>query len=174
MAWKVPSQVMPSTTPPISAPMRSFISRAALLVKVTASNLPGPGLAGGEDMGEPGGQHPGLAGAGTGQHQQGAIGDFDGGALLGVQALQIGRFGLRHGARRQAARLHRRGRAVVAEIIEVEWVWRSSGLESLEAHYIAIVRTQSRAIAVCDGSGSLQVSDRGSGADACNDVARAT
>ena len=36
MAWKVPSQGMPSTAPPTSAPMRSFISRAALLVKVTA------------------------------------------------------------------------------------------------------------------------------------------
>ncbi len=37
MEWKVPSQVMPSTTPPMRWPMRSFISRAALLVKVTAS-----------------------------------------------------------------------------------------------------------------------------------------
>ena len=36
MAWKVPSHGMPSTAPPTSAPMRSFISRAALLVKVTA------------------------------------------------------------------------------------------------------------------------------------------
>ena len=36
MEWKVPSHCMPSTVPPISAPMRSFISRAALLVKVTA------------------------------------------------------------------------------------------------------------------------------------------
>jgi hypothetical protein len=36
MAWKVPSQGMPSATGPISAATRSFISRAALLVKVTA------------------------------------------------------------------------------------------------------------------------------------------
>ncbi len=36
MAWKVPSQGMPSPAGPISAPIRCFISRAALLVKVTA------------------------------------------------------------------------------------------------------------------------------------------
>ena len=37
MEWKVPSQGMPSTLPsPISMAMRLFISRAALLVKVTA------------------------------------------------------------------------------------------------------------------------------------------
>ena len=35
-AWKVPSHGIPSTAPPISAPTRSRISRAALLVKVTA------------------------------------------------------------------------------------------------------------------------------------------
>jgi hypothetical protein len=34
--WKVPSQGMPSAAPPTRTPMRSFISRAALLVKVTA------------------------------------------------------------------------------------------------------------------------------------------
>ena len=33
--WKVPSQGIPSTAPPTSAATRSFISRAALLVKVT-------------------------------------------------------------------------------------------------------------------------------------------
>ena len=36
MEWNVPSHGMPSTAPPTSGPMRSFISRAALLVKVTA------------------------------------------------------------------------------------------------------------------------------------------
>ena len=35
MAWKVPSQGMPSTAWPTMLPTRSFISRAALLVKVT-------------------------------------------------------------------------------------------------------------------------------------------
>ncbi len=34
--WKVPSQGMPSIAPPEMADMRAFISRAALLVKVTA------------------------------------------------------------------------------------------------------------------------------------------
>ncbi len=34
--WKVPSHCMPSTTPPMRSPTRVFISRAALLVKVTA------------------------------------------------------------------------------------------------------------------------------------------
>ncbi len=34
--WKVPSQGMPSMTPPTRWPTRVFISRAALLVKVTA------------------------------------------------------------------------------------------------------------------------------------------
>jgi hypothetical protein len=34
--WKVPSQGMPSIAPPEIAETRSFISRAALLVKVTA------------------------------------------------------------------------------------------------------------------------------------------
>ena len=37
-------------------------------------HLVGPGLVGGQDMGEPGGQHPGFAGAGAGQHEQGAFG----------------------------------------------------------------------------------------------------
>jgi hypothetical protein len=34
--WNVPSHGMPSTTPPTISPTRVFISRAALLVKVTA------------------------------------------------------------------------------------------------------------------------------------------
>ena len=36
MEWNVPSQGIPSAAPPRSWPTRSFISRAALLVKVTA------------------------------------------------------------------------------------------------------------------------------------------
>ena len=36
MEWKVPSHGMPSTTCPTIRPTRLFISRAALLVKVTA------------------------------------------------------------------------------------------------------------------------------------------
>ena len=36
IAWKVPSHAIPSAVGPIRVAMRSFISRAALLVKVTA------------------------------------------------------------------------------------------------------------------------------------------
>ena len=82
--------------------------------------LAGPGLARGQNMGEPGGQHPGLAGASPRQNQQRAIGDLDGGALFGVKALEIGRFALRHGALRQAPRLHQWRRAVIVEITQVD------------------------------------------------------
>jgi hypothetical protein len=89
------------------------------LVKVTARIWPGPGLAGGQDVGEPGGEDAGLAGAGPGQHQQRALDRLDRGALLGVEALEIRRFDLLHGARGEAARPRRRG-GLVAEIVEVE------------------------------------------------------
>ena len=84
-AWKVPSH-SPSTGRPRIAATRSRISRAALLVKVTASTWPGDGAAGQQDMGEARGQHPGLAGARAGEHQQRPVQRLDGGALLGVQA----------------------------------------------------------------------------------------
>ena len=54
-------------------------------------HLAGPGAAGGEDMGEPRGEHPGLAGAGAGQHQQRTIERFHRLALLGVEPCEIGR-----------------------------------------------------------------------------------
>ena len=44
------------------------------------------GAAGEQDMGEAGGQHAGLAGAGSGQHQQRAVDGFDGLTLFLVQA----------------------------------------------------------------------------------------
>ena len=103
MEWKVPSHCMPSTTPPMRAPMRSFISRAALLVKVTARISPRPRPAGGEEMGEPGGQHPRLAGAGAGQHQHRAVGRLHGGALLGVQPVEVARRTSGDGPRGNAA-----------------------------------------------------------------------
>ena len=60
-------------------------------------DLVGEGAPGQQDMGEAGGQHAGLAGAGAGQDQQRAIDGLDGGALFGVQAGQVvggeGRFG---------------------------------------------------------------------------------
>ena len=47
------------------------------------------GAAGQQDMGEAGGQHAGLAGAGAGEHQQRAVHGLDGFALLGVQAREV-------------------------------------------------------------------------------------
>ena len=80
---------MPSTTPPIRCADALLHLARRLVGEGDGEDLPGPGLAGGEDMGEPGGQHPGLAGAGAGQHQQRAVDRLDhGGALLGVEALR--------------------------------------------------------------------------------------
>ena len=47
-------------------------------------DLPGPGPAGGEDVGQSRGQHPGLAGTGSGQHQDGPVDGLHGLALLGI------------------------------------------------------------------------------------------
>ena len=96
-AWNVPSH-RPSTGRPRIAPTRSRISRAALLVKVTASTWPGDGAAGQQDMGEAGGQDAGLAGARAGQHQQRPVDGFDRFALLGVQAGQVVGHAGTHGA----------------------------------------------------------------------------
>ena len=83
--------------------------------------LPRPGPAGGKDVGQPGGQHPRLAGAGTCQHQQGAVGRFHRGPLFRVQALEIGGLALlAQGARRQPSGLHRGGRLIVAKVVQVE------------------------------------------------------
>ena len=71
------------------SPTRSFISRAALLVKVTAKNLAGPRAAGGEDVRDARGQHARLAGAGAGQHQHRAVECLDRAALLGVEVGEI-------------------------------------------------------------------------------------
>ena len=54
-------------------------------------DLPRPRAAGGEDMGEAGGQHTGLAGAGPGEHQHGPVERLDGLALLGIEPFEIGR-----------------------------------------------------------------------------------
>ena len=71
--WKVPNQRRPSPSGPISASVRSRISRAALLVKVTTSIWLGQALARGEDVGDARGQHPRLARARAGEHQQRAV-----------------------------------------------------------------------------------------------------
>ena len=96
-AWNVPSH-NPSAGRPRMAPTRSRISRAALLVKVTASTWFGIGAAGQQDVGEAGGQDTGLAGAGAGQHQQRAVHGFHRFALLGVQAGEV----VGHGAGNRA------------------------------------------------------------------------
>ncbi|OIQ65923.1 hypothetical protein GALL_525140 [mine drainage metagenome] len=51
--------------------------------------LPRLGPAGGENVGQTGGQHAGLAGAGAGQDQDRPLGRLDRRPLLGVQPLQI-------------------------------------------------------------------------------------
>ena len=90
--------------------MRCFISRAALLVKVTARISPRPGAAEAENMGDARGQHAGLAGAGAGQHQHRAVERLDRLALLGIEPGEIGRAAARRGAgaRGDAARRGRR------------------------------------------------------------------
>ena len=66
-------------------------------------DLGGAGAAGGKDVGDPRGQHAGLAGAGAGQHQHRAVERLHGVALLRVEAGQIGRAGRGAGARGDAA-----------------------------------------------------------------------
>ena len=68
-------------------------------------DLPGLGAAGGEQMGDAGGEHARLAGAGAGEHQHRPLGRLHRGALLGVQLVEP----------RRAARAHRpRGNAAGA------------------------------------------------------------
>ncbi len=86
------------------------------------------GLAGGEDVGDAGGEHARLAGAGAGQHQDRAFGGFHRQPLLGVQALQIvGRAVVaaagRHGARGYA----RRGRGPRIRFVKKGHVFRKAG-----------------------------------------------
>ena len=110
---------MPSTTPPISSADALLHLARGLVGEGHGQNLAGPGLAGGEDMGKPGGQHAGLAGAGAGQHEEGAVRRLDGGALFGIEALQIGRLGVRHGPRRHAAAAGRQP-GIVVQFVEID------------------------------------------------------
>jgi hypothetical protein len=52
-------------------------------------DLRGEGAVGIEDMGDAGGQHARLAGAGAGEHQDRAFERFDGFGLLGIEAIEI-------------------------------------------------------------------------------------
>ena len=74
-------------------------------------DLAGPGAAGGEDMGDAGGEHAGLAGAGAGEHQHRPVQRLDREPLLGVQLVEVALGALPdpERARGDAARL-RRGR----------------------------------------------------------------
>ena len=65
-----------------------------------AQDLARPGAAGGQDMGQARGQHPGLAGAGAGQHQHGAVHRLHRFALFLVQAGEIGRLARNRRGRR--------------------------------------------------------------------------
>ena len=53
-------------------------------------DLVGLRAAGGEELGDAGGERPGLAGAGAGEHQDRAVESFDGSALVGVEGLEPG------------------------------------------------------------------------------------
>ncbi len=65
-------------------------------------DLVGPGAAGVQQMRDARGQRAGLACARAGEHQHGAVERFDRRALVGIQAVQIGRRAGRHGAGREA------------------------------------------------------------------------
>ena len=69
--------------------MRCFISRAALLVKVTDRISPGRARPVAEDMRDAGRQHAGLAGSRTGQHQNRSVQRFHGLALFRIEPAQI-------------------------------------------------------------------------------------
>ena len=82
--WKVITHIT-RETPPTSRSTRSFISPAALLVKVIAQDLARQRLASGEQVGDPVGEDAGLAGAGAGEHQKRALAVGDRLALRLVQ-----------------------------------------------------------------------------------------
>ena len=80
-------------------------------------DLPGPRLAGGEDVGKPGGQHPGLAGAGAGQHQNRPVDRLDRPALHLVQLGDGNDDRRRHGrGSGSGRRLRRRWRGQVERV----------------------------------------------------------
>ena len=101
--WKVPSHGMPSTAWPSIWPSRSFISRAALLVKVTDRISLGRARPWLRMWAMRRGQHAGLAGAGAGQHQHRAVQRFHRLALLGIEPGEILRGRGRARARGNAA-----------------------------------------------------------------------
>ena len=95
--WKVPSPAHPFRHAADDGGDTLLHLARGLVGEGHRQDLPGPGFAEIEQMGDPRGQHPGLAGAGAGQHQYRAVGGLDRLALFGVQPVQIGRG--RHGGR---------------------------------------------------------------------------
>ena len=85
--WKVPTH-MPRVLMGSIADSRVSISRAALLVKVTASTPAGLTLPGLDEVGDARGEHARLAAAGAGEDEGGFAGKGDGPELLGVQACE--------------------------------------------------------------------------------------
>ncbi len=67
-------------------------------------DLPGPGAPQAQDMGDAGGEHAGLAGAGARQHQKRAVERLDRLALLGVERVEIMAGPPAHGAFRSGRR----------------------------------------------------------------------
>jgi hypothetical protein len=95
-------------------PSRSFISRAALLVKVTDR------ISQAEDVGDARGQHACFAGAGAGQHQHRSIQGFHRLALLGIEPGEILRGRGRAGARGNATgRGLMVGNAVMGQLVRL-------------------------------------------------------
>ena len=103
-------------------------------------DLAGIGAAGGENMSDARGQHPGLAGAGAGQHQNRTVEAFDGVALFRVQAGQVvGRRGAaevagRHGARGDAAQ--RRASVCSVQALLIGCRGRASGRDARRRFFI--------------------------------------
>ena len=82
--WKVETHI-DRTAPPTRAPTRPFISLAALLVKVMARIESGGTRRSRIEMGDPICEHPGLARAGPGDHQDRALGSRYRFSLRGVE-----------------------------------------------------------------------------------------
>src|SRR3546814_18250054 len=81
-------------------------------------------LAGDQQVGEPGGQHAGLAGAGAGQHQHRAVERLDRSTLAFVEGAEIGVGPRRTGVRprgREEKTGREPGRARVCQYERVEW-----------------------------------------------------
>ena len=88
------------------------------------------GLAGGDQVRDPGREHAGLAGAGAGEHENRPFGGLHGGALLRVQAVQVGRLrrNRRSGAGAQGSGRRLMGKVVLRIVSRIGLIhWRDHG-----------------------------------------------